>query len=273
MRSSCLISGMRYPISPVSVTTRTLAKHIPMRTIVGIILGSGVLSLAQSVWAAPHSSSSSALAADAVAQNTAPSMAEDLDLDPALIEQSPVLQRWLEEVPDLQSDIRHDPSFRTRLRIGYVNFPSADGASGVAVAVEDVFVGRSGLTISADYQTAFESDRQSYGVDARYYLLPLGGYVNVAPVLGYRSVEMEDDRTDGANVGIRFLLVPSRTGAADLAFTQTWVLPGTEETVSLSTFSFAYAVTRRLRLATDLQLQHRSEESDRRVGVGVEWMF
>lgn len=264
---------MRYPISPIRVTPRTLAKCIFMRTIVGIAFGIGLLSLAQPGLTTPQPSAPSASMPDTVPENAVAQTAEDLDLDPVLIDESPVLQRWLDEVPDVQSDIRHDPSFRTRLRIGYVNFPSADHASGVAVAVEDVFVGRSGLALNADYQTAFESDRESYGADVRYYLLPLGGYVNVAPVLGYRSVEGDDYRTDGANVGIRLLLVPSRTAAADLAFTQTWVLPGTDETVSLSTLSFAYAVTRRLRLATDLQLQHASDETDRRVGVGVEWMF
>jgi hypothetical protein len=267
---------MCYLISPLKGTAkhtnRRIEKYIKLRTMIGIVLGSGFV-LFQPKSAVSQPISSSVLESPIIAQTTNAQTTDDLDLDPALIEASPVLQRWLEEVPDVRSDIRNDPSFRSRLRVGYVNFPSAAGASGVLIGIEDVFVGRTGLTLSADYHMAFESDREAYGADVRYYMLPLGSYVNVAPVVGYRSIEQDDERTDGANVGIRFLLVPSRTGAADLSFTQTWVAPGTDETVSLSTFSFAYAVTRRLRLATDLQLQHSSEESDRRVGVGVEWMF
>lgn len=195
------------------------------------------------------------------------------DIDPEIIENSPVLQRWLEEVPDVQSDIRNDPSFRTRLRLLYNNYPSTDGASGISVGVEDIFIGRTGLTLSADYQTAFDADRQSYGADVRYYVLPLGSYVNVAPQVGYRSIEIESHETDGLNLGIRLLLVPSRTGAADLAFTQSWVTPGTEDEVSLSTFSVGYAVTRDLRLSTDVQLQTADGDTENRVGVGLEWMF
>lgn len=200
--------------------------------------------------------------------------AEQLDLDPEIIEDSPVLQRWLEEIPDVRADIRHDPSFRTRLRLGYANFPSTDDASGIAIAIEDIFVGQTGLTVNADYQTAFERDRDAYGANLRYYILPLGNRVNVAPTVGYRSVETEEYATDGVDLGVRLLLVPSRTGAADIAFTQTWVIPtSTAETVSLSTLTFAYAVSDRLRLATDLQLQHTDTATDSRVGVGLEWMF
>jgi hypothetical protein len=258
-------------ISTISGTATGITQQIATRTLLGIVLGSGFV-LSQPDLAASQPIPSAASSPDITAQ-TVEHLGEDLDLDPALLEESPVLQRWLDEVPDVRSDIRTDPSFRTRLRLSYVNFPDADAASGLLVGIEDVFVGRTGFTLSADYQTAFAADQESYGADVRYYLLPLGGYVNVAPVLGYRSIQQADDRTDGANVGIRLLLVPSRTGAADLAFTQTWVAPGTEETVSLSTFSAAYAVTRRLRLATEVQVQHQSDETDSRVGIGVEWMF
>lgn len=199
--------------------------------------------------------------------------AEQLNLDPQIIEDSPVLQRWLQEIPDVRSDIRHDPSFRTRLRLGYSNFPSADHASGVAVAIEDVFIGSTGFTLNADYETAFTADRQSYGANLRYYLLPLGNRVNVAPVVGYRVVEIANGSTDGVDLGIRLLFVPSRTAAADIAFTQTWIIPDDNETISRSTLTFAYALTHQLRLATDLQLQHTDQTTDSRVGVGMEWMF
>lgn len=211
------------------------------------------------------------LSGRAIAQGSLDS-AEDLDLDPIILEESPVLQRWLDEVPDLAEDIRHDPSFRPRLRVGYAQWLSDPDASGFYLGVEDVLIQPRGLTLSADYQGSFGGDRQAYGLDLRYYLRPLGSYVNVAPVVGYRSVEREGDRRHGPHVGLRVLLALSRTGAADLALSQTWVNPGGSQEVSLTTLSAGYAVTSDLRISTDLQWQ-RARQSDRRVGIGLEWMF
>ena len=200
------------------------------------------------------------------------SAAEELDLSPEILENSPVLQRWLEEVPNVLEDIRNDPSFRTRLRLGYSNFPSNDDASGFNVGVEDVFIGRSGLTVSGDYQASFNGDRQTFGADLRYYVLPLGSYVNVAPLVGYRNIESNDYSTDGINVGARLMLALSRTGAADVSLTQSFVSPGSSDEVGITTLSFGYAVTRNLRLSTDIQKQNSREEKDSRVGIVVEWM-
>lgn len=202
-----------------------------------------------------------------------PAATVPIDLDPALIESSPVLQRWLKQVPNVLTDIRRDPSFRTRLRLGYSQFPSTRQAGGVHLGIEDVFVGRSGLTLSADYQTAFNGTREAWGADLRYYVRPLGSIINVAPVVGYRHLATTRYTTDGIHVGLRLLLVPSRTGAADLALTQSWVAPGSEAEVGLTTLSFGYALTHNLRLSTDLQKQNSRFRSDSRVGVGLEWMF
>jgi hypothetical protein len=211
---------------------------------------------------------------EAPSQNEAsPSPAEQLNLDPSILENSPVLQRWLQEIPDVRSDIRHDPSFRTRLRIGYSQFPSTDDASGFHVGVEDVFVGRTGLTWSADYQQSFDGDRQAYGSDLHYYVLPLGSYVNVAPLVGYRHLETDDYQTDGVNLGLRLMLALSRTGAADISLTQSWVSPGADEEVGITTLSVGYAITRDLRLSADLQKQNSSQSKDSRIGIGLEWML
>ncbi len=198
--------------------------------------------------------------------------ASDLDLKPEVIQESPVLQRWLREVPDVLSDIKHDPSFRTRIRAGYSQFPSTDHAGGWNVGVEDVFLGRSGLTVSGEYQAAFNGDRKAYGGDVRYYVRPMGSYVNVAPVVGYRHLETDQYSTDGVNVGVRVLLVMSRTGAADVSLTQSWVSPGSDEEVGLTTLSAGYAVTNNLRLSTDIQKQNSRFAKDSRVGVSLEWM-
>lgn len=197
---------------------------------------------------------------------------EQLDLSPEIIENSPVLQRWLKKVPNVLEEIRHDPSFRTRLRVGYSQFPSTGQAGGFNVGAEDVFVGRTGLTVSGDYQRSFNGKREAYGADLRYYVLPLGGYINIAPQVGYRNLTTGNFSTDGVNVGARLMLALSRTGAADISFTQSFVSPGSNEEVGLSTLSFGYAVTRNLRVSTDIQKQNSKEEKDSRVGLTLEWM-
>jgi hypothetical protein len=202
-----------------------------------------------------------------------PQSPKPLDLDPKLIEQSPVLQRWLREVPDVLESIKRDPSFRTRLRLGYSRFPSSDDANGWNVGLEDVLIGRTGLTLSSDYQASADGQRKAWGTDLRYYTLPLGSRINLAPVIGYRYLETTRYTTDGIHVGLRLLLVPSRTGAADISLTQSWVSPRTEEEVGLTTLSIGYALTRNLRLSTDIQKQNSRQRKDSRVGIVLEWMF
>ena len=196
-----------------------------------------------------------------------------LDLSPEVIQGSPVLQRWLRQVPNVSAEIRNDPSFRTRLRLGYSQFPSTGQAAGVNVGVEDVFVGQTGLTVSGEYETAFNGKREAYGADLHYYVLPLGGYINFAPVVGYRHLETNRYSTDGLNLGARLLLVLSRGGAADVALTQSWVSPGTGDDVGITTLSAGYALTHHLRLSTDIQKQNARQHKDSRVGIVLEWML
>ncbi len=202
----------------------------------------------------------------------APESAAPLNLTPEVIEQSPVLQRWLEEVPDVRADIRNDPSFVTRIQAGYSYFPSSDGTSGFLVGVEDVFIGDTPLTVSADYQQNFEGDRQSFGTDLHYYILPLGGYINVAPIVGYRYAESGNDYSiSGANVGVRLRVVPSRTGAADFTVDQSWVV-GDSEGLSVTQLNFGYAIAQNLRISTDLEWQSTADAGDSRVGLNLEWV-
>lgn len=201
-----------------------------------------------------------------------PESGGQLDLSPEIIEGSPVLQRWLRQVPNVLRDIANDPSFRTRLRLGYSQFPSSGQASGWNAGVEDLFIGRTGLTVSGDYQATFDGERKAWGADLRYYLLPLGSYLNLAPVVGYRNLETDRYSTDGVNLGLRLLLVLSRSGAADISLTQSWVAPGTDDEVGLTTLSVGYALTHNLRLSTDLQKQNARQSKDSRVGIVLEWM-
>ena len=185
------------------------------------------------------------------------------------IKDSPVLQRWQRQVPNVLEDIKNDPSFRTRWRLGYNRFSQSNGAN---IGIEDVFIGKTRLTASGDYQWAFNGDYQSYGADLHYYLRPLGSYVNIAPLVGYRHLQNGDYSMDGVNVGGRLKLVLSRGGAADITLAQSWVAPGTAKEVGLTTLSFGYAVTRNLRLATDIQKQNSRHSKDSRVGIVLEWM-
>ncbi len=196
-----------------------------------------------------------------------------LDLPENVIEDSPTLQRWLEEVPDVWEDIKHDPSFRTRIRLGFTTFPSTDNASGINLGVEDIFIHRTGLTISADYQSAFNGDRNAVGTDLHYFLLPLGNYFNLAPFVGYRYVQSNDFNTDGVHLGLRLMLALSRTGAGDISLSQSFISPGGNEEVGITSLSVGYAVIPQLRLSTDLEWQNSIENDDSRAGINLEWLF
>ena len=212
----------------------------------------------------------------AIAQPSSDSLTEKsdrLDIPERVLEQSPTLQRWLEEVPDVLEEIRHDPSFKTRLRLGFTTFPSTDDAAGINLGVEDIFIDRTGLTISADYQTAFNGDRSAFGTDLHYFLLPLGNYVNIAPLVGYRYVQSNDFNTDGLHLGLRLMLTFSRTGAGDLSLSQSFISPGSSEEVGITSLSAGYAVTSILRLSTDLEWQNSIEDRDSRAGINLELLF
>jgi hypothetical protein len=217
--------------------------------------------------------------ADELAQSPSPNEAlpvgpnESLELPAGTVEGSPVLQQWRDEVPDVLNEIRNDPSFRTRLQVGYAQFPSTGSEGGVRVGIEDYFVGNTPLTLSADYQRSFDGDREAYGANLRYHVLPLGGYVNLTPVVGYRNVQTDTYATDGLEIGFQVKVMPSRGGGADFAYTQTWIAPGGSETVRTTQLELGYAITNHLRLATDLQWQFAPGETDSQIGLGLEWLF
>ena len=185
---------------------------------------------------------------------------EPNNIPPEILDSSPVLQRWLKEIPNVLEDIRHDPSFRTRLRWGFSLFPSTDDAAGIHLGVEDIFIGRTGLTLSLDYQAAFNGDRTAVGTNLHYFLFPLGSYVNVAPLVGYRYVQSNDFSSDGINIGARLMLALSRNGAADISLAQSFVSPGNGDEVGITRLAVGYAITHHLRLSTDLEQQNSREK-------------
>jgi hypothetical protein len=195
-----------------------------------------------------------------------------IEISPEILNASPVLQKWLKDIPDVMNDINTDPSFRTRVKVGYSQYPSAGQTGGFHLAVDDMFFGRSGLSASANYNSASGGNRTAYGADAQYYLLPLGGYVNVTPLVGFRHLETDKYSRDGLNLGLKLMLVPARGGGADIALSQSWVGLGGNNETGLTTLSVGYALTNHLRLSTDLQQQNAKENYDSRVGIGIEWM-
>ena len=196
---------------------------------------------------------------------------EGLELDQSIIDGSPILQRWLEETPDILEDIRRDPAFRTRIRFAYAEI---DGESGVYISVDDIFLGNTKMTLNAGYEETFGDDHQSWGMELRYYTLPLGNRVNLAPLVGYRELETPDDYIDGVEFGLRLLFVPSRTAAADLSVTQSWVNLGNDrQETSLTTFTAGYALTQDVRLSSDIQIQVTPDRQDIHFSLGLEFML
>ncbi len=193
-----------------------------------------------------------------------------IDIDPEIIRNSPVLQRWLQKIPDVGAEIQNDPSFRTRWRLGYSQYPANNQAGGFDVGISDLLIDRTRLAIQANWH--HQAQFNSYGVDLNYYVLPLGGYINLAPVIGYRHLESAAYNRDGLNLGIKLLLVPARGGGGDIALQQSWVGLGTSAEVGISTLTAGYALTKQLRISGEIQFQNARESKDSRVGIGLEWM-
>jgi hypothetical protein len=207
-----------------------------------------------------------------LAQAEPPSAPNNIDISPEMLNGSPVLQKWLKGIPDVLNDIKTDPSFRTRVKVGYSQYPSTNQAGGFHAAVDDVFFGRSGFSASANYNSSSTGKRTAYGADLQYYLLALGNYFNVTPLVGFRHLETDKYNRDGLNLGVKLMIVPARGGGADVAISQSWVGFGSVTETGLTTLSVGYALTEHLRLSTDIQQQNAKENYDSRIGFGVEWM-
>ncbi|BAW97314.1 hypothetical protein NIES970_22650 [[Synechococcus] sp. NIES-970] len=198
---------------------------------------------------------------------------DQLDLSPEIFEQSPVLQRWSQEIPDVRQNIRHEPSFRTRWRLGYVQFPSNGQQGGLGLGVEDLFLTETlPLTLSAEGHTSFNGDRSQVAARANYYLLPLGSRFNIAPTLGYQSFSGEDYRRAGLEVGAKMQLSLSRSGASTLSLSQQFVNLGTAEEMGVTTLGAGYAFSRQWRAATEIQKHNSTAAKESKVGFFLEWM-
>lgn len=203
---------------------------------------------------------------------------EKLEVAPSLIENSPIIQKWIEAIPDVSQEIRHQPIFRTLIRFGYSQFPSNNQSGGVFIGVEDLFLGNTPLTFSAEYITdlnadsSSQSDRLSLGGDLKYYLLPLGSYINIAPSLGYKYIETSNYQTDGINVGLKLIFALSPQGATDISLSQNFISPTSSEEVGITEIKAGYALNKTIRLSAGIAWQNSIKNADSQVNVGFEWM-
>lgn len=188
---------------------------------------------------------------------------------PPQIRDSPTLQKWLNQTPDIRREIANDPSFRTRLQVGYSRFTQSN-TNAVTIGFEDLRIGYTPITLSSQFSSG--GTINSFGIDAQAYLLPLGGYINIAPVVGWRSFSTANTQDQGLNIGAKLMLVPSRGGGADVALQQTWTNVGSDREVGIGKVSVGYAIAPQIRLATTIERWQGRAISETRGSLLLEWM-
>ncbi|MCY7406766.1 MAG: hypothetical protein LH631_05125 [Alkalinema sp. CAN_BIN05] len=188
---------------------------------------------------------------------------------PPQIRNSPTLQKWLNQAPDIRREIANDPSFRTRLQVGYSRFTQAN-TNAVTIGLEDLRLGPTPVTLSSHFSSG--GTITSAGVDTQTYLLPLGGYINIAPVVGWRSLSNSNTQNQGLNLGAKLMLIPSRGGGADVAIQQTWINVGSDREVGIGKVSVGYAIAPQFRLATTIERWQGQAISETRCSLLLEWM-
>lgn len=194
-----------------------------------------------------------------------------LNLDPAILESSPTLQKWLGEPVNVLEDLRHDPSFATRIRVGYGQVSAGEDRGTLNLGVTDLFLGNTGITLDGCYGSDL-GDRHRFHVDANYYVRPLGHYVNGGPTLGYHQVQTPTQDQDGLALGVKMIFALSRTGAADVTVSQRFVNPGKNTEMGITRINVGYAIAPSFRLSTEFENQNATWNRDRHVGLFLEYL-
>ncbi|NJM48495.1 MAG: hypothetical protein HC860_21885 [Alkalinema sp. RU_4_3] len=184
---------------------------------------------------------------------------------------SPVFRKWTKGVPDVGREMREQPSFRTRLQAGYGEIGDE---AGWVVGVEDLRLGRSPVMLGAQWgqSGAF----RSRNLELRSYLRPLGSAWNLAPTVGYQLIDLGKGRwsstdrrsSEGLALGGRLMVPLSRGGGADLAVGQRFIVGGG----NVTTVGVGYAVSDRVRLATEFQRWRSAGLGETRGSLMLEWM-
>lgn len=194
--------------------------------------------------------------------------AKDLQLDQEVVRKSPVLSRWLVQTPNLLEEIDRTPAFPTSLRVTVAMVPSRQADVEWTTALQDIFLADTALTISTEYGQSFSTENRQWGGNLRYYLLPLGSHLNVAPVVGYRSVVVDGLTFQGTEVGTRLVIAAPQ--AADISLLQTFVLSDQGSTVGRTQLSFGYALSTNIRLSAQLLWQNSLVRRDIAYGLSLE---
>ncbi|MEM9569059.1 MAG: hypothetical protein AAF974_12210 [Cyanobacteria bacterium P01_E01_bin.34] len=181
-----------------------------------------------------------------------------------VLDDSPVWERWRDDLPNVLDDIRNTPALPPRVRLGLASNREWQ------VGAEDITLYDRAF-MRGHYRAAFdEQSDEEYGVDVGYYLFPRGNHFNVSPLLGFRHLDLGDRINDGVNVGLvgTIALAP---GTADLAVSYSLLDPFAEDEATLGSVTAAYHLTRRLRLASQVNWRHSVGADDIAVGVFFEF--
>ncbi|MEN9203809.1 MAG: hypothetical protein Q6K80_07520 [Thermostichus sp. DG_1_6_bins_120] len=227
-----------------------------------LLFGAGILLLGGPVWA-----NNPFLSTDVGGLPTTLAAALDLGLDGQIVEDSPVLRRWLQNPPNLLDEIRNTPVLPTRFQASF------ESSSHWRISLQDLRLANR-LTLSGDYrQSAAEPENRQYGSEIRYFLAPMGSKFNLAPQLGYRVLEQKEHSLSGISYGA-FAVLALAPGAADLTGSYSWILTQQpqEEQATLTEVTAAYAISSSFRLSARYSLRHSTLTRESSLGFGVEWI-
>ncbi|WP_287128378.1 hypothetical protein [Candidatus Cyanaurora vandensis] len=194
--------------------------------------------------------------------------AVDLQIDKELVRTSPVLKRWLTSPPDLLNEIDNTPAFPARLQLILATVPSRSGDTEWSASLQDIFIANGPVSLSTEYGQSLYTDNRQWGAHARFYLLPLGSQLNIAPVVGYRSLVVDGLAFRGPELGTRWVLTAPQ--AADISFSQSLVLSEQGLPVGRIQLSFGYAISPLLRLSAQVQWQNSALRYDTSYGFSLE---
>ncbi len=187
-----------------------------------------------------------------------------LGLDSQVIEQSPVLRRWLVSPPNVLEEIRTLIARPTRIQVGYV------ARNQWFLGVDDLYLG-SQVSLSGEYDhwQLPTAELQQFSAALRYFLAQPGSRLNLAPQAGYRTISATGtDPIQGLEIGATAVVVLAPQ-TADLSLDYRW-LPGSRAATTLS-LTTAYALSRDFRLATRYRWQNNAFVKDFQVGLVLEW--
>ncbi len=194
-------------------------------------------------------------------------LAIELGLDEEVVDSSPVLQRWLNDPPDLLDEIRNTPAVPTRLQAGI-------DVSGWSVGISDLYLVER-ISLSSHYQQSFDRPQDAtFGSNLRYFVAPVGSRLNLAPQFGFGRIDQLDRFVSGPQYGAYFVLALD-PGAADLTLSYNWLDPSRstqEGEATIGDITAAYALSDSTRLAARYRWKHSTITKDQDLALILEWV-